>query len=237
MINENWDSVLNEEYKKPYFTALMESVNREYNTQTVYPPKDKLFSALRYVPFENVKVVILGQDPYHGEGQANGMAFAVEDGIPLPPSLVNIYKEIEEDIGEKPENSGTLIGWAKQGVLLLNTILSVRKGMPLSHAHLGWQKFTDSIIEKLNARDKPMVYILWGAGAIAKKSIISPRSFVLTSPHPSPLSAYRGFFGSKPFSKTNNILLKLGFEPINWANTSGIEKVDYYKTASNIHKI
>lgn len=237
MINESWDAVLNAEYEKPYFIKLMDSVEEEYRTHVVYPPKDKIFAALDYVSYENVRIVILGQDPYHGAGQANGMAFAVNDGIALPPSLVNIYKEIEDDLGVKPQPSGTLIGWAKQGVLLLNTVLSVRAGSPLSHAHIGWQEFTDSIIMSLNKRDIPVVYILWGAGAISKKSIISPRSKVITSPHPSPLSAYRGFFGSKPFSKANNYLTSLGFEPIDWANTSGEEKIEYYKTAGNIRKV
>lgn len=237
MINECWDGILKEEFSKPYFAKLMDLVDEEYSLHTVYPPRDKLFAALDYVSYEDAKVVILGQDPYHGAGQANGMAFAVNDGIPLPPSLLNIYKEIEDDLGVRPQNSGTLLGWAKQGVLLLNTVLSVRAGNPLSHAHLGWQEFTDSIIAALNKRDIPVVYILWGAGAIAKKSIISPRSHVITSPHPSPLSAYRGFFGSKPFSKANAFLIKDGLKPIDWADTSGEEKVSYYKTAGNILKV
>ncbi len=237
MINENWDKYLSAEYEKPYFTKLLTALDEEYNTHTIYPPRDKIFAALDYVSYENVKVVILGQDPYHGAGQANGMAFAVNDGIPLPPSLVNIYKEIEDDIGAKPQESGTLIGWAKQGVLLLNTVLSVRAGDPLSHSHLGWQKFTDSVIECLNKRDDPVVYILWGAGAIAKKSIISPKNFIISSPHPSPLSAYRGFFGSKPFSKANKYLVEHGKLPIDWTNTAGEEKPSYYRTANHIHKV
>ena len=237
MINESWDNILGDEYSKAYFTKLMSSVDDEYLNHTVYPPKDKLFAALDYVSYDDVKVVIYGQDPYHGAGQANGMAFAVNDGIPLPPSLINIYKEIEDDIGIKPNTSGTLIGWAKQGVLLLNSVLSVRAGTPLSHSQLGWQQFTDSIITRLNKRERPVIYILWGAGAIAKKSIISPRSFVITSPHPSPLSAYRGFFGSKPFSKANKILIELGQSPIDWTDKAGIEKPGYYKTAGSIKKI
>lgn len=237
MINESWDSILGAEYDKPYFKALMSNVTEEYLHHTVYPPKDQLFAALDYVSYDDVKVVIYGQDPYHGVGQANGMAFAVSDGIPLPPSLVNIYKEIESDIGIKPNQSGTLIGWAKQGVLLLNSVLSVRAASPLSHSNLGWQEFTDSIIAALNKREKPVIYILWGSNAIAKKSIISPRSFIITSPHPSPLSAYRGFFGSKPFSKVNKILTELGQSPIDWTDTAGEAKESYYKTASEIHKI
>lgn len=237
MINESWNSVLAEEYDKPYFHSLMEAVEHEYETHTVYPPRDKLFSALKFVPYEDVKVVILGQDPYHGAGQANGMAFAVGDGIALPPSLVNIYKEIESDIGCAPDDSGTLIGWAKQGVLLLNTVLSVRAGSPLSHSKLGWQEFTDSIIKQLAKRTTPVVYILWGAGAIAKKSLLSPGSLVITSPHPSPLSAYRGFFGSKPFSKANEYLIRLGQSPIDWTNTSGEYTATYYKSAHKIQSV
>lgn len=237
LISDSWDLILNDEFQKPYFSQLMQKVDDEYSDQTVYPPKDKLFSALKYVSYDDVKVVILGQDPYHGAGQANGMAFAVSDGIPLPPSLVNIYKEITDDIGAQPNQSGTLVGWAKQGVLLLNTVLSVRAGAPLSHSKLGWQTFTDSIIAKLNQRKTPVVYILWGAGAIAKKSIISPRSFVITSPHPSPLSAYRGFFGSKPFSKANEYLAKLGFTPIDWTDTAGSDKVSYYSSSALIRKV
>lgn len=237
MINESWDKYLRSEYEKPYFVKLIETLDEEYNTHTVYPPKDKIFAALDYVSYDDVKVVILGQDPYHGAGQANGMAFAVNDGVALPPSLVNIYKEIEDDIGSKPNPSGSLIGWAKQGVLLLNTVLSVRAGEPLSHSHLGWQEFTDSIIACMNKRSVPVVYILWGAGAISKKSIISPRCYIVSSPHPSPLSAYRGFFGSKPFSKVNNYLVEHCMSPIDWTDTSGEERPDYYKTAHNIHKV
>lgn len=236
LINESWDDILSAEYEKPYFSVLMENIEREYATHTVYPPREKLFAALDFVPYDKVKVVILGQDPYHGAGQANGMAFAVGNGIALPPSLVNIFKELEGDLGKKPQYNGTLIGWAKQGVLLLNTVLSVRSGSPLSHAHLGWQQFTDSIIAALNKRSTPVVYILWGAGAIAKKGMINPRCPMITSPHPSPLSAYRGFFGSKPFSKANDFLSSMGLEPIDWTNTSGEEKAEYYKTAANIRK-
>ena len=237
MTEEQWDNVLNTQYEQPYFKQLIAKVDEEYLTHTVYPPKDKIFSALKYVPYDQVKVVILGQDPYHGAGQANGMAFAVNDGIPLPPSLVNIYKEIESDLGARPNSSGTLIGWAKQGVLLLNTVLSVRAGNPLSHSGLGWQKFTDSIINALNNRHTPVVYILWGAGAISKKKVISPNSYIITSPHPSPLSAYRGFFGSKPFSKANSYLEALGITPIDWTDTADGERASYYQSASTIRKV
>ena len=236
MVSESWDKVLYEEYEKPYFTSLMQKVNYEYATQTVYPKKENLFAALKYISYEDVKVVILGQDPYHGEGQANGMAFAVNNGVPLPPSLLNIYKEVSSDIGEVDDSCGTLIGWAKQGVLLLNTVLSVRAGMPKSHSQLGWQTFTDSIIYALNRRSKPVVYILWGSDAIAKKSIISAKDYVITSPHPSPLSAYRGFFGSRPFSKANTFLLSNGITPIDWTDVSGTA-APYYSTAANIKQI
>ena len=164
------------------------------------------------------------------------MAFAVNEGVPLPPSLVNIYKEIKSDIGDIDDSCGTLIGWAKQGVLLLNTVLSVRAGMPKSHSALGWQTFTDSIILALNKRNKPVVYILWGSDAIAKRSIISPKDYIISSPHPSPLSAYRGFFGSKPFSKANTYLRKIGYAPVDWTNVSGTS-APYYATAQNIKPI
>lgn len=235
-ISESWDNALKDEYAKPYFTNLMQRVNEEYATHTVYPAKDNLFAAFKYINYDDVKVVILGQDPYHGEGQANGMAFAVNEGVPLPPSLVNIYKEIKSDIGDIDDSCGTLIGWAKQGVLLLNTVLSVRAGMPKSHSALGWQTFTDSIILALNKRNKPVVYILWGSNAIAKRSIISPKDYIISSPHPSPLSAYRGFFGSKPFSKANTYLRKIGYAPVDWTDVSGTS-APYYATAQNIKPI
>ncbi|MCI8459651.1 MAG: uracil-DNA glycosylase [Clostridia bacterium] len=220
-IGNSWDDVLKNEFRAPYFEALREKVEEEYRTQTVFPPHDLIFRALQMADYDKVKVVILGQDPYHGEGQANGIAFAVNNGIPLPPSLVNIYKEIESDLGVKMPATGTLLGWEEQGVLLLNATLTVRKATPQSHSQLGWQRFTDAVTKTLSAREKPMVFILWGAGAGAKQSLIAARHLVLTSPHPSPLSAHRGFFGCKHFSKANAFLEQNGMAPIDWANVDG----------------
>ena len=216
-ISESWDNALKDEYAKPYFTNLMQRVNEEYATHTVYPAKDNLFAAFKYINYDDVKVVILGQDPYHGEGQANGMAFAVNEGVPLPPSLVNIYKELKSDLGISPAPHGCLESWAKQGVLLLNSVLTVRAHLANSHKNCGWQIFTDDIIKKLNERDTPIVFILWGANARSKKQYITnPIHYVIESAHPSPLSAYNGFFGSKPFSRTNEFLEKNGIAPIEW---------------------
>lgn len=228
VIGNKWDEILGSEYVRPYFETLMEKVKAEYKTHTVFPPYDLMFAALKTVDYDDVKVVILGQDPYHGDGQANGMAFAVGDGIELPPSLKNIYAEIESDIGAKMPQSGTLIGWAKQGVLLLNTVLTVRRGVPQSHSELGWKTFTDAVIAAVNRREKPVAFVLWGANAISKRPLIDERHFVVTSPHPSPLSAYRGFFGSKPFSRVNDFLSRNGLKPIDWANAEGRERAKYY---------
>lgn len=227
-IGGKWEEILQAEFAKPYFTALKEKVEKEYSTYTVYPPSDEVFRALDSVDYDDVKVVIIGQDPYHGEGQANGMAFAVGDGVELPPSLKNIYAEIESDLGVKMPNVGTLLGWAQQGVLLLNTVLTVRKGQPQSHSEFGWKIFTDAVITALSARKKPMAFLLWGSNAISKKALVDKRHFVLTSPHPSPLSAYRGFFGSKPFSKVNEFLVRQGDEPIDWTRVEPDTKASYY---------
>ncbi|MBQ4049328.1 MAG: uracil-DNA glycosylase [Clostridia bacterium] len=235
IIGNDWDEQLKEEFQKPYYKQIEQKVLEERAKYKVYPTEEMVFSALKFVGFADVKVVILGQDPYHEEGQANGMAFAVGDGTAYPPSLVNIFKEIESDIGVKPNNSGTLLGWAKQGVLLLNTVLTVRQGQALSHSDFGWQNFTDAIITALNGHD-PVVYVLWGSNAIAKSKIIDKKHFVITSPHPSPLSAYRGFFGSKPFSKANEMLIRLGKQPIDWVNTDGKPLASYYKTSATIRK-
>ncbi len=221
IIGNSWDSVLCDEYGKPYFTTLTEKIEREYETAKVYPPKTQIYSAFASVPYEEVKVVIIGQDPYHGEGQANGMAFAVGKGVQLPPSLVNIFKEIKSDTGVTP-NGSTLTGWAKQGVLLLNTVLTVREHQPKSHSTYGWQTFTDAVIKALAKREKPMVFLLWGSDAINKKSLIPSRHLVLTTVHPSPLSAYRGFFGCKHFSKANEFLVKNGMQEVDWAYADDI---------------
>ena len=229
----SWGSVLSEEIEKSYFSKLSALVDSEYEKFTVFPPPDLIFHALDTVDYDDIKVVILGQDPYHGDGQANGMAFAVNNGIPLPPSLVNIYKEIESDLGVAMPDTGTLIGWAKQGVLLLNATLTVRKATPQSHANFGWQTFTDAIVKKCSQREKPMVFMLWGAGAISKKPFIDKKHLVLTAPHPSPLSAYRGFFGCKHFSKANDFLRQNGLSPIDWSDVDG----DYYKNAYKIKRV
>ncbi|MCI8596657.1 MAG: uracil-DNA glycosylase [Clostridia bacterium] len=220
-IGNSWDEILKKEFSAPYFSALNDKIEEEYKTQTVFPPYELIFRALSMVDYNDVKVVILGQDPYHGDGQANGIAFAVNKGIPLPPSLINIYKEIESDIGVKMPTTSTLLGWEEQGVLLLNATLTVRKATPQSHSALGWQRFTDAVTTALSAREKPMVFILWGAGAGSKKSLIAARHKILMSPHPSPLSASRGFFGCKHFSQTNEFLAEHGMAPIDWANVDG----------------
>lgn len=233
VIGNSWDGVLSGEYEKPYFEKLKKTVDEEYEKHTVYPPKDKIFSAFA-LPFEEVKVVVIGQDPYHGEGQANGMAFAVETGVQLPPSLQNIFKEIESDLGIKMQGS-TLTGWASQGVLMLNTVLTVRAATPQSHSQIGWQEFTDAVIEKLAKREKPLVFMLWGANALKKKPLIGKQHLVLESVHPSPLSAYRGFFGCKHFSKANEFLLSKGLEPIDWARVDDLPS--YYSGSSRIRRI
>lgn len=233
-IGNSWDEVLKEEYNKPYFVKLYETVKEEYNKVKVFPPYDLIFRALNMIEYQDVKVVILGQDPYHGDGQANGVAFAVNAGVEIPPSLVNIYKEIESDIGVVMPQSGTLLGWEQQGVLLLNTSLTVRKAQPQSHAGFGWQIFTDAIISALSNREKPLVFMLWGSNAIAKKTLIGGNHYILTSPHPSPLSAYRGFFGCKHFSKANEFLSAQGSLAIDWSSVDNFELASYYKATGKI---
>ncbi|MCH5162442.1 MAG: uracil-DNA glycosylase [Clostridiales bacterium] len=237
IITEKWDEVLKDEYEKPYFQKLMADVEREYETATVYPPRDCIFAAPKFVDYDKVRVVILGQDPYHGEGQANGLAFAVNQGVEAPPSLVNIFTELQSDTGYKPNDGTTLIGWAKQGVLLLNAALTVRAGSPQSHSNLGWHNLTDAMISALNKREKPVAYILWGMNARQKAVLIDKRNFILSSPHPSPLSAYRGFFGSKPFTKVNEWLVKNGIPPVYWQYTGNFEPAAYYKTSGNIKRV
>ena len=217
MIGNSWDNKLSEEYKKEYFTELMNFVKDEYEKKTIYPKKNEVFNAFRYTDFDNVKVVILGQDPYHGENQAHGLAFSVQPGVKIPPSLLNMYKELKEDVGCFIPNNGYLIPWSDQGVLLLNTALTVRAGEANSHQNKGWEIFTDEIIKKLNEREDPVIFVLWGGNARKKKAFIdSSKHYILEAPHPSPLSAHRGFFGCKHFSKINDILIKLGKEPIDW---------------------
>ena len=217
MTNNYWDTVLDSEYHKEYFANIVKFVNKIYKEKTIFPPKTRILSALDITDYNDVKVVILGQDPYHGIGEANGLAFSVNDGIKIPPSLKNIYKELHDDLGIEIPNTGNLESWAKEGVLLLNSVLTVEKDKPASHKNIGWETFTDSIIKKLNERDKPIVFILWGNFAKSKKELITnPKHLVLTSSHPSPFSVNYGFFGSKPFSKTNEFLRKNGIKEIDW---------------------
>ncbi len=213
----DWDEILKDEWQKPYLQGLFAFLHKDYDEHTVYPPKRDVFNALKYTSFEDTKVVIIGQDPYHGYGQAHGLCFSVRQGVRLPPSLVNIYKELESDVGRKFTNNGDLTYWAKQGVLMLNNVLTVREGQPQSHKDMGWEKFTDRIISELNKKQTPVVFLLWGKPAEKKAEIITnPIHKKLITVHPSPLSAYRGFFGCKHFSKANEILIKNGLEPIKW---------------------
>ena len=217
LVNNEWDNILQEEYHKEYFKKIVAFINKEYKIKTIFPPKSRILRALKLTDYNDVKVVILGQDPYHGIGEANGLCFAVSDGIKLPPSLQNIYKELEQDLGIKPAKVGNLECWAKEGVLLLNAVLTVEKDKAASHKMIGWEKFTDAIIQKLNEKKEPIVFILWGSFARSKKKIITnPNHYIIESTHPSPLSAYNGFFGSKPFSKTNNYLKSKGLTEIDW---------------------
>ena len=216
MINKKWDVILESQFKKDYFKNLGIFVKNEYKTKTIYPEYKNIFNALRYTDYNDVKVVILGQDPYHGEHEAHGLSFSVQEGVKMPPSLRNIFKELYDDVGVK-RNQTDLTDWANQGVLLLNSIMTVVKDTPLSHKNKGWEIFTDYIIEKLGEREKPIVFILWGSYARSKKELIKNKNhLILESVHPSPLSANRGFFGSKPFSKTNNFLNKNNIKEIKW---------------------
>ena len=216
-IGNDWDSILADEWQKPYYKQLREFLKTEYKTQRVYPAMHDIFNALRFTSFEDTKVVIIGQDPYHGYGQAHGLCFSVKQGVTAPPSLKNIFKELKTDIGKEIPQSGELTDWARQGVLLLNAVLTVREGCPTSHKNMGWEKFTDTVIGELNKKETPVVFLLWGAYAQKKAEIITnPIHKKLISVHPSPLSASRGFFGCKHFSKTNEILLNNGLSPIKW---------------------
>ncbi|CDE96145.1 MAG: uracil-DNA glycosylase [Bacilli bacterium] len=216
MTNNYWDAVLKEEYEKNYFKNIAMFINKEYKEKIVYPPKRDILRALKLTDYNDVKVVILGQDPYHGENEANGLSFSVNEGIKLPPSLKNIYKELYDDLGIT-KTTGDLTSWANQGVLLLNSVLTVLKDTPTSHSKIGWQEYTDAIIRKLNEREKTIVFILWGNYARSKKNLITnKRHYIIESPHPSPFSANSGFFGSRPFSKTNEFLKKNNIKEIEW---------------------
>lgn len=216
-ISNDWAPALREEYKKPYYKDLFLRVNEEYQNHQVFPPADDIFNAFHLTPLKDVKVVILGQDPYHNIGQAHGLSFSVKPGIDAPPSLVNIYNELKEDLGCYIPNNGYLVKWAEQGVLLLNTVLTVRAHQANSHRGIGWEDFTNAVIRILNEQDRPIVFLLWGRPAQNKMSMLNnPNHLILTAPHPSPLSAYRGFFGCKHFSQTNEFLVRNGLQPIDW---------------------
>lgn len=216
-LGNDWDDILADEWSKPYYRQLHDFLKSEYSKTRIYPDMYDIFNALRYTSFENTRAVIIGQDPYHGPGQAHGLCFSVKKGVPLPPSLVNIYKEITDDLGVAMPQHGDLTGWARQGVLLLNTVLTVRAGQPNSHKDKGWEIFTDRVISELDRKETPVVFLLWGANAEKKARVITnPIHKKLITVHPSPLSAYRGFFGCRHFSKANKILSESGQEPIKW---------------------
>lgn len=219
-IGNDWDGLLAEEFKKEYYLSLREFLKREYTRETVYPPMEDIFNALRYTSYADCRVVLLGQDPYHGRGQAHGLCFSVREGTPPPPSLQNIFKELSQELSIPIPTSGELTGWAKQGVLLLNTTLTVREGQPQSHKGQGWEILTDRIISLLNEKDTPIVFLLWGGNAKSKRALITnPRHKILACAHPSPLSAYHGFFGCGHFSETNDFLKQNGLTPIDWSRT------------------
>ncbi len=216
-LNNDWDNILADEFSKEYYIKLREFLKKEYKNNVIFPHMNDIFNALRLTSFANTKVVILGQDPYHGENQAHGLSFSVKNGVALPPSLVNIYKEIEREFSVEMPKSGELVSWAKQGVLLLNTVLTVRKAQPNSHKGMGWENLTDAIIKKLDGSNSPIVFMLWGNNAKSKAKLInSEKHLVLQSVHPSPLSAYNGFFGCEHFKLANNFLAENSLSPINW---------------------
>ena len=216
-ISGEWLEALKGEFGKDYYKKLYNKVKEEYSTQQIFPPSDDVFNAFHWTPLKDVKVVIFGQDPYHGENQAHGLCFSVKPGVDIPPSLVNIYKELQDDLGCTIPSHGYLEKWAKQGVLLLNTVLTVRAHQANSHRGIGWEEFTDAAIKVLNEEDRPMVFILWGSNARSKKKLITnSHHFIIESAHPSPLSCYRGFNGSRPFSRCNEFLVKQGIKPVDW---------------------
>ena len=216
-IGNDWDEVLSDLFQSENYKKIREFLKEEYSTHTIYPSMYDIFNAFKMTPYKSIKAVILGQDPYHEPNQAHGLCFSVKDGCVPPPSLINIFKEMKSDLGLEPPKNGNLTKWAERGVLLLNTTLTVRRGAANSHSRCGWTAFTDEVIKKISAREKPVVFILWGGNARAKKPLIdTERHFIVESAHPSPLSCYNGFFGSKPFSKTNRFLESVGEEPIDW---------------------
>ncbi|MCZ2260658.1 uracil-DNA glycosylase [Sporosarcina sp. G11-34] len=222
-LGNDWDALLQDEFRKPYYLKLRQFLEKEYTEEAVFPQKNELWTAFKLTPFDEVKVVILGQDPYHGAGQAHGLSFSVKSGVKIPPSLRNMFKELAEDIGCEVPQDGTLSGWAEQGVLMLNTVLTVREAQAHSHRKQGWETFTNEVIRVLSARDKPVVFVLWGRPAQEKKKLIDlSKHAIVESFHPSPLSASRGFFGSRPYSKVNKILALWDEEPIDWCRTGGV---------------
>lgn len=217
MMPDNWKNILYEEFEKPYFKILESFLDNEFKSQNIYPSKENIFNAFKYTSYDDVKVLLLGQDPYHGKGQAHGLSFSVLEGITLPPSLKNIYKELESDLGITPVKNGNLEKWARQGILMLNAVLTVREGLANSHKNQGWEKFTNSVIKKLNEREKPVIFLLWGNYAKKKSSLIdTSKHIIIQGIHPSPLSARGGFFGSKPFSTINNKLIEMKEKEIDW---------------------
>ena len=217
MLQNDWVEAIGEEFKKPYYASLYKFVKEEYSTKVIYPPADDIFNAMHLTPLGQVKVLILGQDPYHNQGQAHGLCFSVRPEVDIPPSLENIYKELQDDLGCEIPNNGYLVKWARQGVLMLNTVLTVRAHQAFSHQGKGWEQFTDAIIREVNAQDRPIVYMLWGKPAQSKIPMLNnPKHLILKAPHPSPLSAYRGFFGCKHFSQANEFLAANGIDPIDW---------------------
>lgn len=217
MLQNDWAEAIGGEFKKPYYASLYRFIKEEYSTKVIYPPADDIFNAMHLTPLSQVKVLILGQDPYHNQGQAHGLCFSVRPEVDIPPSLENIYKELREDLGCEIPNNGYLVKWAQQGVLMLNTVLTVRAHQAFSHQGKGWEQFTDAIIRKVNAQKRPIVYMLWGKPAQSKIPMLNnPEHLILKAPHPSPLSAYRGFFGCKHFSQANEFLASNGIDPIDW---------------------
>ncbi len=216
-IENDWLEAIGSEFRQPYYAELYKFIKSEYSRSIIYPSAEDIFNAFHFTPLSQVKIVVLGQDPYHNEGQAHGLCFSVKPQVDIPPSLVNIYQELREDLGCYIPNNGYLEKWAKQGVLLLNTVLTVRAHQANSHQGMGWEKFTDAVIRAVNAQDRPVVFLLWGRPAQMKRSMLSnPKHLILEAPHPSPLSAYRGFFGCKHFSMANDFLKKQGIDPIDW---------------------
>ncbi len=217
MLGNDWDEILKYEINKDYFQKLLKFIEEEYKRKIIYPKQNEIFKAFRNTSYKDTKVVILGQDPYHGDNQAEGLSFSVKEGINKPPSLQNIFKELKDDLGYEIPNNGSLVKWSEEGVLLLNTVLTVEANKAASHKDIGWETFTDKVIEKINKKNTPVVFILWGNFAKSKKRLITnPIHFIIESSHPSPFSAYNGFFGSRPFSKTNNFLIKCGLNPVDW---------------------